>query len=81
MGVPSAAPIKNLKGDQIIERQTFVPARFECVACGLKISGLPQLHASGLSDTYTATSTYEASEYYAPEPEEWEGYEEDNNDP
>ncbi|MDX2054556.1 MAG: hypothetical protein SFV15_19300 [Polyangiaceae bacterium] len=79
-GVPTGPPNKTLKGDEIIERQTHVPSRFECVACGLKISGLPQLHASNLGDTFTVTYTYEAAEYYAPD-DPWEGYEPDNNEP
>jgi ribosomal protein L37AE/L43A len=36
---------------------------FECVACGLKISGLSYLSACGLGDTYTGTFTYDAAEY------------------
>jgi len=76
-GDPIAAPIQHLEDDHIIEKQDYLPSKFECVACGLKISGFPQLTASGLGDTYTATFTYDAVEYYGQmmEPQ----YEEDFN--
>jgi hypothetical protein len=46
----------------------------------MKISGLSQLTAAGLGDTYVNTQDYDASQYYASEPAEWDGYEPDNND-
>lgn len=79
-GLPSAAPIKTIKGDEITETQQFLPAKFECIACGLKISGYSQLSACGLGDTYKATSVYDAADYYAPE-DEFPEYEPDYNEP
>lgn len=80
VGEPIAAPAKVIKDDQIVVTQSFLPAKFECVACELKISGLPQLSAAGLGDTYKATFTYDAAEYYSPE-DEHAGYEPDFNEP
>lgn len=80
VGAAVAAPIKSIKGDEITEKQEFIPTRFECVACGLKISGLAHLSACGLADAYTATFVYDASEYYAHQ-DPLEGYEPDFNEP
>lgn len=80
MGTAYFAPIKSIKDDEITERQEFIPTRFECIACGLKISGLAQLSACGLGDTYTATFTYDAAEYYVQQ-DMYEGYEPDFNEP
>ena len=79
-GSAIAAPSRAIADDEIIETQEYLPSRFECLACGLKISGLSQLSATGLGETYTATSTYDANEYYAPE-DDYSGYEMDFNDP
>jgi hypothetical protein len=76
-GSPIAAPIKRIDEDMITETQQYLPARFECIACGLKIAGLPQLNASGLGDTFKATSTYDAVEYYL---DSLPRYEEDFNE-
>jgi hypothetical protein len=77
-GAPVAPPTQSLEDDLIIERQQMLPSRFECVACGLKVSGLPQLHACGLGDPYTFTSSYDAADYYLEMAAEH--YEPDNND-
>jgi hypothetical protein len=79
-GLPSAAPLKSIKGDEITETQQFLPTKFECVACGLKISGYSQLNACGLGDTYKATVVYDAADYYAPQ-DEFPEYEPDYNEP
>lgn len=80
VGTASAAPIKSIKNDEITEKQEFIPTKFECVACGLKVSGLSHLSACGLGDAYTATFIYDAAEYYAPT-DPFEGYEPDFNEP
>lgn len=80
IGVASSTPIKTIKNDEITEKQEFLPTKFECVACGLKITGLSHLSACGLGDTYTATFVYDAAEYYTPE-DPFEGYEPDFNEP
>lgn len=79
-GSAIAAPIMSIKDDQITETQQYLPSRFECVACGLKISGLSQLSACGLGDAYKATFTYDAAEYYATR-DEYAEYEPDFNEP
>jgi hypothetical protein len=79
-GGPISGPIRKLDGDLIVEAQEYLPSKFECVACQLKIAGLSQLSACGLGETYKATSTYDAAEYYARE-DEYPGFEEDNNEP
>ena len=79
-GDPVASPSKTIKGDVITETQQFLPSRFECIACGLKISGLAQLSEAGLGSSFKRTSTYDAASYYAPDAEP-EDYEDDNNEP
>ena len=79
-GAPEAPPKQKLEDDVIIETQVYLPSRFECIACGLKIIGLPQLHACGLGSTYKAKFTYDAADYYAPH-DPYDGYEPDNNEP
>lgn len=78
-GGPVAPPTKALADDQIVETQYYLPSKFECIACGLKISGLSSLHAGGLGDTYKVTRLFDAVDYYAPT-DEYSGYEEDNNE-
>jgi hypothetical protein len=60
---PGVKIIDNL----LTETQAFLPSKFECVACGLKVIGLPELHACGLSDPYKATFTNDPVDYYTPE--------------
>jgi hypothetical protein len=78
-GEPVSEPVQKLKDGQITETQEHLPNRFECIACGLKISGLSRLVAAGLGDRYKKTMIYDASEYYSPH-DEFEGYEDDNNE-
>ncbi len=80
-GGPIAPATKKLEDDIITERQEYLPTHFECVACGLKINGLSRLAVVGLADRYVNTQEYDAAEFYAPPPDEWDGYEEDNNEP
>ena len=78
-GTPISAPLRKLDGDLIVETQEYLPAKFECVACQLKISGLSHLSACGLSSTFKRTFTYDAADYYASQ-DEYVGYEDDNNE-
>lgn len=48
----------------IIQRQSVLPSSFECIACGLKISGWSKLSAAGLGDAFTDTHTSSAAEYF-----------------
>jgi hypothetical protein len=50
--------------DEVVQRQTMLPSSFECVACGLKISGLSRLSASGLGDAFTSTSTTSPADFF-----------------
>jgi hypothetical protein len=79
IGTAAAPPVKRLKDDLIVEVQDYLPSKFECVACKLKIAGLSQLTACGLGATYKSTSTYDAADYYAPE-DPHEEFEDDNNE-
>ena len=40
------------------------PEVFGCVACGLRIVGYSKLLAAGLGEPYTATSHYDALDYF-----------------
>jgi hypothetical protein len=78
-GEPVSAPIRKLDGDEITERQEYLPSQFQCIACGLKIAGLSRLTVVGLGDRYKKTQTYDAAQYYAPE-DDYAGYDDDNNE-
>jgi hypothetical protein len=79
-GVPIAPPNQKLKDGFVVETQEFLPSRFECIACGLKINGLAELHASGLGDSYKTTSTDDPLSFYASR-DDYAYYEDDNNEP
>jgi hypothetical protein len=79
-GDPIAAAHKTIVGDEITEVQEYLPSKFECVACKLKIAGLSRLSAAGIGSRYKKTSVYDAAAYYAPNDELHE-YEDDNNEP
>lgn len=80
-GDPISSPRKSIADDVITETQEYLPSKFECVACGLKIAGLSQLAAAGLGDAYTNTQSFDANDYYSPyDPDEFDGYAPDNND-
>lgn len=79
-GVPIAEPLKSIDGDDITETQQYLPSRFECVACGLKISSYAQLSACDIGDPYKSTSTYSAAEYYSND-DMYQEYGDDNNEP
>ena len=80
IGSPISAPIKSIADEEITETQEYLPTRFECVACGLKISGLSRLSATGLGDTFNATFTYGVLDYSVPE-DYYLDYEPDFNEP
>jgi hypothetical protein len=63
----------------IIETQEFLPSKFECIACGLKMLGLSQLHACGLASPYRSKATYTLIEYYANQYADLE-FDDDNNE-
>lgn len=80
MGDPIAAPLRSFEEDLIIVKQEYLPSRFECIACKLKVSGLSQLSACQLGNTYKATFTYVLAEYYKTD-DDLSRYEDDNNEP
>lgn len=79
IGTPISEPLRKLDGDLIVITQEYLPAKFECVACQLKIAGLSQLSACNLGGTYKATFTYDAADYYAPDDQN-PGFDDDNNE-
>lgn len=78
-GEPISSPVQTLEDEQIVERQEYLPSQFECIACGLKVSGLSRLSAIGLGDRFTRTEFYDPADFYSPE-DRYYGYEEDNNE-
>lgn len=79
-GSPLAGPIRKLDDDDyIVEKQEYLPSRFECIGCGLRISSFAQLNACGLGDAFTSTVTYSAAELYGTR-DNYDEYEEDNNE-
>lgn len=82
-GSSTRPPKTIVKDDGITEKQTMLPSSFECVACGLKISGYSKLVACGLGNTYISTNHYDAIEYFEIDIEEEMDnvMYEDNNEP
>lgn len=78
-GEPVTAPSVRLDDDLIVETQKYLPNRFECIACGLKIGGLSRLVIAGIGDRYKKTQAFEPADYYEIE-DPFQGYEEDNNE-
>jgi predicted RNA-binding Zn-ribbon protein involved in translation (DUF1610 family) len=80
-GNPIGEPARSLDGETIVERETMLPSRFECPACGLKVAGYSKLNACGLGDTFTSATRYDAAEYFREESaDESYGFEEDFNE-
>jgi hypothetical protein len=77
-GNPISEAQLRIEEDLIVETQQYLPARFECIACHLKVAGLSQLSACGLGAPYKSTSTYNAADYYADQYAA--GFEDDNNE-
>jgi hypothetical protein len=78
-GSPISEPVRRLEGDLIVEIQQYLPTKFECIACRLKIAGLSQLTACGLGVPFKSTSTYDAADYFAPD-DQYAGFDDDNNE-
>ncbi|WP_299966023.1 hypothetical protein [uncultured Roseobacter sp.] len=79
-GDPVSAPQQSMGEDLIVEKQDYLPSKFECIACGLKIAGLSHLSAAGVGDIYVQTSHYTPSEFYELE-DPMDYWEDDNNEP
>lgn len=63
-GVGQGTVTTDVRQDLVVQKQTMLPSVFECVACGLKISGLSKLAACGLGDAFVATTTLSPAEYF-----------------
>ena len=50
--------------DEVVQKQTMLPSTFECIACGLKISGLSKLSACGLGDAFISTTRMTPAEFF-----------------
>lgn len=64
-GDPIAPAVRSIDGDTIEERQEYLPSKFKCVACSLKIAGLSHLGAAGLGDPYNTIYRQDLNDYYA----------------
>jgi predicted RNA-binding Zn-ribbon protein involved in translation (DUF1610 family) len=63
-GSGHGAVTTKVEDDMIVQKQTMLPSSFECVACGLKISGLSKLSACDLGDAFTSTTTFSAAAFF-----------------
>lgn len=63
-GSPFGSVKKAARGDNIIQRQAQLPSSFECIACGLRISGFSKLSACGLGDTFTEETQSTIADYF-----------------
>jgi hypothetical protein len=52
------------KEDEIIVRQSIVPTKFVCSACGLKLNGYGELSSAGIADHYTRRINYTPEDFY-----------------
>jgi hypothetical protein len=85
-GEPIGAPTKTIKDDVITETQTYLPSKFECIACSMKILGLSHLSAAGLGDAFKHTIHYGSAALYGFDAEDIDNaehgdFEDDNNEP
>ncbi|MCW3177871.1 MULTISPECIES: hypothetical protein [Acinetobacter] len=54
----------NEDADEVIQYQFMSPVSFECIACGLKISGYSKLSTCGLGEPFKNTITFTPAEYF-----------------
>lgn len=52
------------KENEIIVRQSVVPTKFNCTACGLKLNGYGELSSANVADHFTHRTHYTPEEYY-----------------
>ena len=70
-GTPSGEVKTEMHGlDELVQRQTLLPSLFECIACGLRISGLSKLSACGLGDAFVERSVYTPADFFDLGPED-----------
>lgn len=63
-GTPTGTVITSVIDDEIEQKQSHIPSSFECIACGLRISGFSKLAACSLGNAFTATSRFDASQFF-----------------
>lgn len=65
-GSPSSSIKTTIDNDQeeVVQKQDMLPSSFECIGCGLKISGYSRLNACGLGDSYVTTTTFTIADFY-----------------
>lgn len=63
-GSANGAVRTTVVGDEVVQKQSQLPSSFECIACGLRITGFSKLSACGLGNAFTRTSTYTVAEYF-----------------
>ena len=82
-GSPSGPVKREVDEDGVKEKQSMLPSSFECMACGLKVSGYSKLKACGLGDMFVSTSHYDPVEFFGINIEEafQDMMGEDNNEP
>jgi hypothetical protein len=69
-GSNQGAVTTDIREDVIVQRQTMLPSSFECIACGLKISGLSKLSACGLGNAFTSISRMSPADFFGLHTEE-----------
>lgn len=52
------------KDGMIIVRESVIPTKFSCAACGLNLSGYQELVAAGVGDHFTNRCEYSPPDYY-----------------
>ncbi len=52
------------KDDEIVVRQSVIPTKFSCRACGLKLNGYGELSSANIADHFTHRINYTPEEYY-----------------
>lgn len=63
-GSPVGSVTTKIEDDEVIQRQSMLPSSFECIACGLKISGFSKLSACGLGTVFSEKTFYTAAEFF-----------------
>lgn len=79
-GEPASSPKRSMVDDKVVESFESLPTSFECIACGLKVSGLSKLTAVGLGERFLTKETFDFADFYELYDSHHE-YEPDNNEP
>ena len=56
--------IEHQDDGDIVVRQSVIPTKFSCIACGLKLNGYGELSSAGVADHFTHRIHYSPEEYY-----------------